>query len=590
MKIKKDINKSLTKGESSQKFEIRSLRLLLPYIKQFSKSGIAASVFLLFTSILSLPAPYIMKYIVDDVIVKKDLSRLNLLIFVLILIHLFKFAFSFFTNYFFSIFSQSVLVNIKKKLFSKVLRFPLSFFDSQQSGYLHSRLGEVDGLGYFFSNSMMRIILGIFEFFFCLWILIFLNWELALISLSILPFLYLPTRLFSRSIRNSSLDVMEKGAIISKKIHETFSGVEVVKSFSTEKRETNKIHTFLEKLKQSVLRKNRKYIISSEILSLVGIMGGIIVLWYGGWKIIEGSFTIGSYIAFSAYLAKLYSPTQILANTGLALQPAITALNRISELFELAEEKSGGLHLHKLKGKIEFKNIYFSYEEKKEEVLKNISFKINPGEKILIIGPNGSGKSTIVKLILGLYKAKRGKIFVDDYDIDALSKNFIRERISIVSQNIFLFNDSIKNNILYSKHNASADKLEEVTKLAGVYDFIVNLKDGFDTEIGETGKKLSGGERKKIAVARAIIKDSDIIVFDEATSEIDNDSVKKIENLLKEMYKNKTCIIISHRRWGINGIDKIYNLYDGKIFEYRQEKEKRNKINIACDDSFVIRS
>ncbi|MEW6455606.1 MAG: ABC transporter ATP-binding protein [Acidobacteriota bacterium] len=553
--------------EESSKFHFSSVRLILPYLKEHLKEGLFASIFMILLSLLVLPTPYLMKYIVDDVITKKNLSLLNLIILAIIGFQILKLLLSFLTNYFFNILNQEVLVKIKKDLFSKLLRLPLSFFDSQQTGYLHSRISEVEGLGIFFSNYIVRILIGILEFLFCLWILLYLNWKLTLISLTVIPFLFVATRFYSRSIRKTSKEVMEKGASLSRKIQESLSGVEVIKSFSSEDRETTKIHTSLDELKQTNIKRNIQFTISSEILSLIGALGGFIVLWYSGWKIIEGTFTIGTYIAFSAYLAKLYGPTQILATMGLTLQPAITALNRVTELFELIEERDEGVRIKEIKGEIEFKDVFFSYDSKKEDVLKSLNLIVKPGEKILIKGPNGSGKSTIVKLILGLYRTDRGKITIDGRDINTLSLSSLRERISFVSQNVFLFNDTIWNNILYSKPDAKDEKVIESARLAGAYEFIMNLEDGFETVIGETGKKLSGGERKKLSIARAILKDSDIIIFDEATSELDLDSQKRIEELITERFKERTCIIISHRAFGKNSIDRKYTLNDGKVVD-----------------------
>ncbi|MEW6457198.1 MAG: ABC transporter ATP-binding protein [Acidobacteriota bacterium] len=576
MKERRYSNKMLNvqnRKERSKKLKFSSLKLLFPYLRTHWKKVIIASILMIILSLLALPTPYLMKYIVDDVILAKNIKLLNLIIFLLIGIQFFKLIFSFLTNYLFSVFNQEILVKIKKDLFHRLLRLPLSFFDSQQTGYLLSRIGEVEGLGFFFSNSIVRILIGILEFLFCLWILLYLNWRLTLISLIVIPFLYFATRFYSRSIRKTSRELMEKGANLSKRIQESLSGVEVIKSFSAEDRETTKIHISLDELKQTSIKRNIQFTISSEILSLIGALGGFIVLWYSGWKIIKGSFTIGTYIAFSAYLAKLYGPTQILANIGLTLQPAITTLNRVSELFELGEEGEEGIRVSKLTGEIEFRDVYFSYDSKKEGVLKGITLKINPGDKILIAGPNGSGKSTIVKLILGLYKIDRGKITIDGHDINTLSLSSLRERISFVSQNVFLFNDTIRNNILYSRPDASEMEVKEAAKLSGAHEFIMNLEDGFNTPIGETGKKLSGGERKKISIARAILKDSDIIIFDEATSELDSESERRIEELITEHFKYRTCIIISHRAWRTNSLNRIYLLGDGRVLDQGSHDE-----------------
>ncbi|MCP2604398.1 ABC transporter ATP-binding protein/permease [Candidatus Aminicenantes bacterium AC-708-M15] len=507
-----------------------------------------------------------MKYIIDDVLLAKNIKLLNLIILLLIAIQVLRLIFSFLTNYLFSVFNQEVIVKIKKDLFQRLLRLPLSFFDKTQTGYLLSRIGEVEGLSFFFSNTFVRILIGLFEFIFCLTVLFYLNWKLTLISISILPLFYFATKYYSKNIRKLSKEVMEKSAVLSHKVQDSLSGVEVIKTFTSEERETEKIHHYLDELKQTSIKRNIVFTLSSELLSLIGALGGFLVLWYSGIGIIKGTFTIGTYIAFSAYLAKLFGPTQMMATIGLRFQPALTALERVRELMEYEAEEDKGEKISKIKGEIGFQDVHFSYDSEREEVLKGINLKISPKDKILITGPNGSGKTTLIKLLLGLYRTKKGKILIDGKDINELSLSSLRERISIVSQNTFLFNDTIKNNILYSRPDASEEELEQAVKLSGAYEFIKNLEDGYNTLIGERGVRLSGGERQKLSIARAILKDSDIIIFDEATTHLDRGSEKRIQKLINENFKDKTCIIVSHRIWNIPDL-KVYFMKNGKIRE-----------------------
>lgn len=568
--LKEPFKPSLSE-EKIKKFKIASLKRLIPYAKSHWKNGLTGSIFMIIISLLALPSPYLMKLIIDEVLSTKNIKILNLIVIILIGIQLLRLVFSFLTNYLFDIFSQDIIVRVKKDLFYRLLRLPLSFFDKNQTGYILSRVNEVEGLNLFFSSNLIRVLIGLFEFAFCLIIIFCLNWKLTLISLLILPLFYFATKFYSRSIRKFSRKVMEKGAILSRHIQDSLSGVDVIKFFAAEKRETEKIHGHLDELKFANIKTNIILTFSSELLSLLGALGGFLVLWYSSLDIIKGNFTIGSYIAFSAYLAKLFGPTQILSNIGLMFQPAITALERITELMELAgeEESDKGKKLKKIGGEIEFKKVSFSYDTKK--VLTDINFKINKGEKIILAGPNGSGKSTIVKLILGLYKVQAGTIIIDNYDINEISLTSLRERISIVSQNTFLFNDTIKNNILYSRPEAKAEQIEEAAKLSGAYEFIQRLANGFETEIGERGVRLSGGENQKIAITRAILKDSDMIIFDEATTHLDQESEIRINRLIKEEFKNKTCIIISHKIRNLPQIDKLYFIKEGKVIEVTED-------------------
>lgn len=578
--LKESIKTTKTK-DTSQQFKFSTLKRLIPYIKAHWKKAAIASFLMIVVSLLAMPSPYLMKYLIDEIFVAKNIKLLNLIIILLLVIQLIKLIFSFLTSYFFNVFNQEIMVRVKKDLFHRILRLPLSFFEKNQTGYLLSRIREVEGLRFFFSNSLIRLLIGIFEFLFSLSILFYLHWKLTLISISILPLFFFATKFYSKGLREVSREVMEKGALLSKQIQESLSGVDAVKIFTAEKRETEKIHSYLDNLKKSGIKRNIISTFSSELLSLIGTIGGLVVLWYGGLNIINGDFTIGTYIAFSAYLAKLYGPTHSLATMGLAVQPAITAMNRISEFFKLTkeeDEKIKRIKLQMIKNKIEFKNVSFSYDGNKE-ALKNIYITINKGEKILIAGPNGSGKSTIIKLILGLYKNKHGKIFVDGHNLNRISLSSLRERISVVSQHTFLFNDTILNNIMYSRPDAKAEDIEEAARLSGAYNFINKLDKGIETEIGEMGKNLSGGEKQKISIARAILKDTDVIILDEATSHLDSESVKRIERLLEERFQDKTCIIISPRMSKISRIDRIYVLKEGRIEKIINPDESYRSIN-----------
>jgi len=561
----KEATKDIKSKEKSQKFKFSSLKRFFPYIKEHWKKFAFGSFLMIVVSLLALPTPYIMKYIVDDIIDAKNIKYLHLAVLILLGIQLIKLIFSFFTNYFFNIFNQEIIVRIKKDLFHRILRLPLSFFDKNQTGYLLSRIREVEGLRIFFSSSLVRFVIGIFEFVFSLVILFYLNWKLTIASILILPLFYFATRFYVGGIRKVSKEVMEKWAVLSRRIQDSLSGVDVVKIFSAEERETNSIHNHLEDLKRSDIKQNIISSFSSELMSLIGALGGFVVLWFGGINIIKGTFTIGGYIAFTGYLAKLYGPTQSIAMQGLSFQPAITALNRVSEFSSIAQEEEDPYRKIQIPGinRIEFKNVTFSYGKKK--ALENITLTINKNDKVLITGPNGSGKSTMVKLILGLYKIKSGKLFINNQDINNISLSSLRDKISFVSQNVFLFNDTIRNNILYSKPEASAEEVENAAKLSGSSDFINKLDEKMEVMVGETGRMISGGEKQKISIARAILKDSDVVIFDEATSQQDAQSIERIEELIEHRFKDKICIIISHRYIQNLKLTKTIRFIEGKI-------------------------
>ncbi len=559
-----------TRNPKNQRLKFSHFKRLIPYVKKHWKKVTIASFLMIIVSLFALPVPLLIKYIIDDVITAKNFHLLSILVLLLVIIQFSKLILSFFTNYFFNILTQEIQLTIKNDLFKKILVLPLSFFDTNQTGYIMSRIGEVNSLGFLFSNSVVRIVIAVFEFIFCLSILFYMHWKLTLISLIILPFFYLLAKFYSQGIRKASKDLYEKSAYLSSQLQESISGVETIKTFASEKKESQKIHHNLKKLMQSSIRSNIMQSISGEILALVGALGGFAVLWYGGGEIIRGNFTIGGYIAFAAYLGKLYGPTQIFASLSLTIQPASIALIRVNELFDLTSDSEDKFRIVKLSkpiGRIEFKNVSFSYDYKKDSI-QNISFAIEKGEKVAFVGANGSGKSTIIKLLLGLYQTRRGKILIDNQDINEIILSTLREKISTVSQNTFLFNCSIKNNIRYSKPRAKDEEIIQAAKNAGAYDFIMNLDRGFDTIIGEQGKKLSGGERQKTSISRAILRNADIIILDEATSQLDTESEEKIKKMINEKFAFTTCIIITHKQPTNLNLNKIYVLNKGKLIQF----------------------
>lgn len=476
----------LKTGEHTERrYQLANLRLLLPYLKKHWKKMALASALTIIVSLFALPVPLLMKYVIDTIIPGKSFRMLNLVVLLLVSIQIVKMAISFLTNYYFNVLNQGVLLSLKDDLSKKILNLPLSFFDGSQTGYIMSRIGEVGGLGIFFSSSAVRIFIAFFEFIFCFLILLHLHWKLTLISLVILPFFYFVTKQYSRGIRIASRDVYEKSAMLSRQYQESIAGMEIIKTHASEEREFRKVRGNLVDYMRSSITSNIISSFSGEGLALLGALGGFIVLWYGGGEMIRDNFTIGGYVAFVAYLGKLYGPTQIVASLGLTIQPALSALDRVKELFDLVsheEDDKRTVRPAKIQGRIEFRNVSFSYNEK-NPVLRNISFIIHPGETVVFAGPNGSGKSTIIKLILGLYPVDWGKIFIDGYDINSLALSSLRERIGTVSQNCFLFNDTIRNNIRYGNPTAGEEEIVEAAKKAGAYDFIMKLEKGFDTNI-----------------------------------------------------------------------------------------------------------
>jgi len=519
-------------------------------------------------SLLALPTPYLIKIAIDQAIGGKDYKLLNHIILALFGIQVFLFGASWLTNYSFNKFSLEIMNCIKNDLFHRILRFPMSFFARHETGYLMSRVGEVEGLNLFFSSTLIRVTVSLVRFAISLGILIHLNAGLTGLSLLVLPLFFGITRRFTSAMRRLSWESCEKSAELSRGMQDSLSGIEIVKAYGGEAREAAKFQVHLNDLKMMNVQRTVLMSVYSESLSLIGAGAGFVILWLSGWSIISGTFTLGSYLAFTAYFAQLLGPTQMMANLGITFQPAKVALQRIRELMHVvAEDESGPLAtIPSIKGRIELRDIDFEYIAGKP-VFTGVNLKIYPGEKILIAGPNGSGKSTLIKLIMGFYPPQDGEILVDGRPIQEISKASLRERISIVSQNIFLFSDTVRNNILFSSPQATASELDDAIRLSGAMEFVPNLPKGLDTEIGERGIRLSAGERQKLSIARAILRKSDLIIFDEATTHLDVSSITLLRELMRTHFAQKTCLVVSHRPIEIPVIDRVCWIEGGDIRE-----------------------
>lgn len=356
-----------------------------------------------------------------------------------------------------------------------------------------------------------------------------------------------------------SRELMEAGASLTGKLDESLSGILEVKALAGERREeeaaSEKMTTYLKKsISQSL------YLLTGrEMMMFLGMIGGIIILLAGGHGIITGQFTIGGFVAFNGYVGRLYAPATTLATTGLILQPSFATLGRVKELFDLSEEDKGDRELERIKGEIEFRDVHFSYEDKM--VLNGISLKINPGEKLAIIGPNGSGKTTMMRLLLGFFDPDGGKVLIDGHEFSVIRRSSLREKVGIVSQSIFLFNTTLENNITYCRPDATGEEVRKAMELSGVSSFIDSLPLKEKTPIGSRGIKLSGGQIQMIGIARILLKNPDVLIFDEANAHLDESSKELIKRTIRN--EKRTCIIVSHQWDFVDVADRVFKMPTG---------------------------
>lgn len=544
-----------------------SLKNLWPFLARHWRKGLLGALLIIFAALLSFPQPLIMRYLVDNVILNRQLQFLAGAILLLVGILVIGRLAGLLQQFYCTRFEQEVIVDIQHGLFDRVLRFPKSFFDKNETGYLMSRLSsDVQGLRWFFSGTIVYIITNLVRFVGGVGLLLYLEWRLATGVLLLLPGIALCARYFSHKARVLSHHSMEQQAKVSTRLQESLSSASLIKAFSAEDRTVKRLTSQLKAAFHISLEQSTVNSVANIVVSSMPGIARAVVLALGAYWIIEGNWTLGSLLAFQAYLGYVFGPAQFLATANLQLQEARAALERVSALFNIVPEENMGTGkpVEQLKGDIEFKNVSFSYDHR-EPVLKNISFHIHPGERVAIVGPSGVGKTTLVSLILRFYKPTSGEIYFDGRPASEFEVGSLRRRIGYVSQSTLLLRGTIMGNLRYGNSDASKEEVVRAAKVSGIDEFICSLPAGYETEIGEKGINLSEGQKQRLALARALVKNPDILVLDEPTSYLDSQTEKSIFHSLPTLVQDKTLFVAAHRLSTIKNSDRILLLNESRL-------------------------
>ncbi len=551
---------------------------LFQYVKPYRGFFFGGLLFLFFSNLTTMAFPYAIGKLIDAALLEGHgtglFSNINQVALVLITVVAFGALFSFMRVLFFSIVGEKTLADMRRSTYGRIISLPMSFFSSRRVGELTSRLSAdlsqiQDTITTTLAEFLRQILLFIIGF-----VLIFsISVKLTWIMLSVVPGIIVAAIIFGRAIRGLSRKTQDQLAESGTIVEETLQGITNVKAFTNERYEIGRYRGAMNKV-VSLALKNARFRGAFSSFIIFSLFGAIVlVMWYGSTLIQQGELTVGGLTSFIIYTTFVGGSMAGFAEVYSQIQKTIGATQRVRELMRETPEP---IDIHnepiepenKITGQVEFKNVGFNYPSRKEvDVLKDISFYVKPWQKVALVGPSGAGKSTIASLLLHFYPTDKGGILIDNKSASAFPLTQLRNQMAYVPQDVILFGGSIKENIAYGKPDATLEEIKEAARKANAHNFIESFPEKYETIVGERGIKLSGGQRQRIAIARAVLKNPAILILDEATSSLDSESEKLVQEALEELMKNRTSFIIAHRLSTIRKADKILVLDKGTIVE-----------------------
>ncbi|CUS80196.1 ATP-binding cassette, subfamily B [Candidatus Kryptonium thompsonii] len=558
-------------------YDSRLMKRLLKYVKPYWRQVLISILLVLILAVLNPLRPYITKFAIDDYILKSNysgLTKLTLLLFgVLFLQGVLQYLLSYTTGWI----GQRTIFDLRMEIFNHLQRLALRFFDKNPTGRLVTRVtNDVESLNEMYSSGIVLVFGDIFTILGILYFMFKLSFELSLVTLSVLPLLFYATFLFRKKAREAYREVRTLIAKINAFLQEHFSGISVIQVFHRGEEEFKKFDQINAKYRDANIKSIFYYAVFFPAVELISAIGIGLIIWYGGGEVIKGTVTIGVLISFLQYTEMFFRPVRDLSEKYNIFQTAMASAERIFKLLDtkvFIKQPENPVKLEKLRGEIEFKNVWFAYRDDGEEIynddwiLKNVSFKINAGEKVAIVGATGSGKSTIINLICKFYTTQKGQILIDGIDIKDIDERELRKHIAVVLQDVLLFSGDIFTNITLGNERIRMEKVIESARLIGADKFIERLPNGYFEVVQERGANLSVGEKQLISFVRALVYDPKILILDEATSSVDVETERVIQNAIVKLLENRTAIIIAHRLSTIQNSDKIIVLHKGEVRE-----------------------
>ena len=512
---------------------------------------------------------YLIKPVIDDIFVNRDTTGLVVLPLLVIVVFLVNGFGRYGQEYFMNYVGEDIIRRLRNQLYDRIQDLSLSFFQKERTGTLMSRItNDVNILKSMVSTAVTSSVRDVATIVGLTAVIFYQNWRMAIIAFFILPVAFWPIFILGRKVRRVSTGCQEAMADMSAFLHETFAGNKIVKAFGMESHEKRRFFDKTEQLFKLEIKGVIVRALSSPIMEFFGGLGIAFVIWYGGSEVIEGKTTPGTFMSFLACVLLLYDPVKKLSHLNNSIQQGLAAADRIfdiietpSEIEDPADPRTFGPGAHQVR----FENVRFGYGD--QEILKGIDLTVDKGRVMALVGMSGGGKSTIANLIPRFFDVNSGRITIDGTDIRDFTVADLRRRISIVSQEPILFNETVRDNISYGRPDATEDQIVDAAKAAFAHDFILRFPNGYDTLIGELGGRLSGGEKQRLCIARALIKDAPILILDEATSSLDSEAEAVVQKALDNLMHGRTTIMIAHRLSTIAGADRIAVIVRGRIVE-----------------------
>ncbi len=542
----------------------------LKYVKAYWPRALVAIICTGIASGCTAYLPWVIKDMVDQVLRDKDTSMLNYIVISIIVVFIIRGVSYYAQSYLMNYVGQRVIIDIRKDVFEKLQRLSLSFYDKNKTGTIMSYVtNDVSSLQSAMVENVVEMLTESVILLVSIVMMLYLDWKLFLVTFATFPVVLWFIDNFGKRIRKSGSRIQEAAADITSVLQEVASSPRVIKSFVREEYEVKRF----EKENMNNFHANMKYAQLSSTLTptieFVAAVGVSIILWYGGNSVINGSITAGSLVAFLTYAVNISNPIKRLSRVIGNIQKALAAAQRVFDVLDLPEiikNAPDAKVLPPVKGDVRFENVSFAYNSG-DEVLNNISFDVKPGEMIAFVGPSGAGKSTIASLLPRFYDVTSGEILIDGQNIRKVTLNSLREQVGIVPQETVLFNGTVYDNILYGRLDATAEEVEAAAKAANAHNFIMGLPNGYQTMLGDRGVNISGGQRQRISIARAILKNPQILILDEATSALDTESERVVQEALDRLMIGRTSFVIAHRLSTIKNADKIMVLEKGQLVE-----------------------